>query len=104
MKVRNGFVSNSSSSSFAIFGVELSEEELNSLTDGVDARDAFEEVGLDYYGYDGYGAAVGIDIYSLWAQVPQELRDQIMAPVKEKLEKVLKKPVQVGFVSGEYPT
>lgn len=107
MKVRNGFVSNSSSSSFAIFGLELSEEELNAISnDGVDGdpRDIIEESGLEYYSFDGYGAAVGISIQDLWRQLPDELKEKALGPIKSKLEKLLKRPVHVEFVSGEYPT
>lgn len=105
MKVRNGFVSNSSSSSFAIFGIELNEDELERLADENDyARDVVEEAGLEFYSYDGDGAAVGISVYDLWRQLPEEMKQKALEPIKSKLEALLKKPVVVGYVAGEYPT
>jgi len=44
MKTRNGFVSNSSSSSFVIIGVNVSDIKLK---DGKDMWDAAEEIGLE---------------------------------------------------------
>jgi len=45
MKIRNGFVSNSSSSSFLIYGVNISENEIKeAMTDLIDVRNDLEEL------------------------------------------------------------
>jgi len=66
MKIRNGFVSNSSSSSFVCIGVDVSEE--TELKEKFVDRDNYElsEAGekalpknTEYYYYNGYGEFIG---------------------------------------------
>lgn len=49
MKIRNGFVSNSSSSSFHIYGVELDKNEFEKmiLDKGLTTKDELDKLGLD---------------------------------------------------------
>lgn len=64
MKVRTGFVSNSSSSSFCIYGIYLETEQLNLIGDGENLNDEVEKkladaglgkVGIVYGQADDYG-------------------------------------------------
>jgi hypothetical protein len=54
MKIRNGFVSNSSSSSFCIYGVHISEEKLASIVKNI-PKDVLEKTDCwqEFFNYDG---------------------------------------------------
>jgi hypothetical protein len=55
MKIRNGFVSNSSSSSFIILGINVSDDIFSKFgTDEKQDYEFFEESDIDYF-YDEYG-------------------------------------------------
>lgn len=49
MKIRNGFVSNSSTSSFCIFGAFISSEEMRNAIEQIDAEYKFEDGGDSVY-------------------------------------------------------
>ena len=57
MKIRNGFVSNSSSSSFCILGVDVGRKF------DFDKLDELEEIGLDSHeGYGDYDIVLGVSV------------------------------------------
>jgi len=62
MKIRSGFVSNSSSSSFLIYGVSFDKVELKEILhpDGSDLEDAYEEL------EERIPKGSGIDIHCMW--------------------------------------
>lgn len=122
MKLRKGFVSNSSSSSFAIFGIEesastlaemLSEKmEKKALPDGVDPEDAedeidswsvkeiIEEKGLSCYDDEGGTLYVGLDVFGM---EEDETKRQFKARISAKLKEVFGKDFTIDYLSGEYP-
>jgi hypothetical protein len=67
MKIRQGFVSNSSTSSFCLFGIILHEDVSKYLpTDFEDKHDEdyeeyFDNLGLSYRSETEYGAILGVD-------------------------------------------
>ena len=91
MKIRNGFVSNSSSSSFLIYGASFSTDELLealNIEDG-DAWDAGDNVAkeLDMEYQCPYGGDYGVYIGASWDSVGD---DETGAQFKERIEKKLK--------------
>lgn len=105
MKIRNGFVSNSSSSSFVIRGIKMKEKELAKIC-GIDenADDLFDEL----YNYFGYGKGVqiqstrdffdgnstgeviiGVDLANLDDGVVKALPEPDDVKIKDKIEKKL---------------
>jgi hypothetical protein len=103
MKIRTGFVSNSSSSSFCIYGMYLEENEINlvaedcELKDDVRAKlDAAGFTKVDYVdaGPNAYGAYIGRDFTSIGD-------DETGRQFKENVEKAVAllfpdKPVKCG--------
>lgn len=104
MKVRNGFVSNSSTSSFLIYGTEVTSKLRTLLEekqgDEVELYELFESEGLDYYTETEYGDVVGVSFTSLGED---ETPRQFKARVNAKLEGVFGKPVKCEIMQGEYP-
>jgi hypothetical protein len=91
-----GFVSNSSTSSFCIYGVELdyklkakiekvesteSDEDEDDFDEEVDLYELFDEAGLEYHSYEG-GEFVGVSPFDInddetGAQFKQRVADEI---------------------------
>jgi len=91
MKIRTGFVSNSSSSSFCIFGVYLDSEEIDDVfgfeydTESDDRKDderwnKVESLGFDYYGPNDYW-----DGYYIGVEVSECPDDQTMGDFKKSI-------------------
>lgn len=67
MKIRDGFVSNSSTSSFMIMGVTYNQDEILStfnVEDAYDVDDKFKTLQVEY-GYDGEYIAVGLSPHQM---------------------------------------
>ena len=65
MKIRNGFVSNSSSSSFCLYGVSFDSSEVFKNDGDNDLYTKADEVGLNYYNMDGCAEYVGLSFTSI---------------------------------------
>lgn len=83
MKIRNGFVSNSSSSSFLVIGLHIEDEDLYSLLENKYYQH------LEFYGGDEEGYVVGV--------YPQEFLEK--APLGEACDNVLE--YMKGIMSKE---
>lgn len=100
MKNRSGFVSNSSTSSFLIYGASIDSsdasnwlrEHKNLSDDDIDAMDSWEireileaEAGLNFFGNSDYGMYVGAS----WDEVgDDETGKQFKARVEAKIKEV----------------
>ena len=98
MKIRNGFVSNSSSSSFVCIGARMSEKQLKELgwcdEDGIteNVPEGFEVLYTEY----GDGDIVGIVLASGEDSLDNvELTEYEISKTMAKVEKVLGKPVKL---------
>ena len=92
MKTRSGFVSNSSSSSFVLFGT---------YTDAEVEEDVLEEHGLQMFESDEDGPCIGVD--------PDEMKSkETLTQFRERIAKqfaaagIEVKPADLSFTGGSY--
>ena len=96
MKIRNGFVSNSSTSSFLIFGASFDESEFTEIAKKLGIEDAgnyeigesvAEKLGLEYHsGQEGYNNYIG----KTWDSIKDdETGKQFKDSITEKIQSVI---------------
>ena len=91
MKVRFGFVSNSSSSSFCIYGVEIKEEDYEKITNFQNLDHSISDNPDNFWGGATY--IIGINACDLVKDKDKTIK-QIEEETKEKLTQVLNKPIE----------
>ena len=98
MKYRKGFVSNSSSSSFCIYGTDIEEEEYRKLNadDNEDGEDKLKGTCLSLESIMGEAFWIGREYSSI---EDDETGAQFKKRVEEDIEKVLGKKVKCGYCS-----
>jgi hypothetical protein len=107
MKIRSGFVSNSSSSSFCVVGIN-NEDLVGDICEAIQAkstkkypRDSIYEK-FCYFEDSSEGNVLGINLVSM---LKKEFLDKLKAQVREEIEKEsgIKVPVEeIIVLSGEY--
>ena len=105
MKIRNGFVSNSSSSSFCIYGAGIETNKLESLLNKLDIKLKYDydedyrytideiakKIGLRTYGYSDLGYFIGLSL-------TQMEMDETMRQFQERIDAKLK---LIGIDGGD---
>jgi len=112
MKIRTGFVSNSSASSFCIFGCEISEEDLRKLLadNGITVTEGEDESFSSYEYEDELAKKTGLEIhnwdYSYWVGKSwstiggEETGNQFKESVQQKLPGRECKTIQEAWMDG----
>ena len=105
MKIRNGFVSNSSTSSFCILGVKLPNKKIDELLDG---KNLYHTLGKsltyieDAYNWDG-DTIIGMHPYDNMEEdeTKAEFRARIKAEIKKQIPGLEHTPLTVEIYEGE---
>jgi hypothetical protein len=103
MKIRMGFVSNSSTSSFCIYGVYLSDEEAKNIK-GTDDYEFWEEkagdLGLEHHHPDGFdGHYIGMD----WSNIKgSETGNQFKKRVQKLITELIGFKMSCGTCKEAY--
>lgn len=108
MKIRAGFVSNSSSTSFALYGSYISQEQIESAGErrGLDTEDMecyeildtlLENTGLGYCEPNGF--LVGVDFEDMGED---ETKGQFKERITNTLREIFDGRVVCSYKSGEY--
>jgi hypothetical protein len=102
MKTRNGFVSKSSTSSFLIYGMEVTSSMREKLEEKYDDEiyEVMEKEGIDFLTETDYGDVAGI---SYTAMGEDETPRQFKQKVATKLEELFGEPVKCELMEGTYP-
>lgn len=105
MKIRSGFVSNSSTSSFLVYGTVIDYTKLEKLLEAKYGEDCeiyevLENEGLEQYSETDYGNVVGVSFTDIGEdETPRQFKQR----VKAKIEEVLGAPVkECDIYGGEY--
>ena len=112
MKIRNGFVSNSSSSSFCIVGATFGrnvdiekyiDEKIVESDDYECPSEYLNELNLDYQPGTDYGLVVGVDITDMkMDETKREFLDRVEVKIREALPKYPKsKKLDMDIYYGE---
>jgi hypothetical protein len=110
MKLRSGFVSNSSTSSFLIYGMEMTpkfskllEAKQEGDKEDFDLYEALEESGLEYFAETEWNDIVGVSLITIGED---ETLRAFKARVKTQIESVFGTQIKdkdLEMMSGEYP-
>lgn len=106
MKVRNGFVSNSSSSSFCLFGVCKNRDEWNKILGG-DVEEGYTGDKIDYLLSDSFlSYAFGLSDYSdddiIVGAEPEVHRENFKDKTFVEYEEIIQEEIKKIFGVGEY--
>lgn len=100
MKFRNGFVSNSSSSSFAVWGAFIrvgDYDEYETISEGLPR-------GFASHYIDGGDVVVGLHAGKVFDFMQQsETKDQVLARIRAILREATGQDLDVEYHEGEYP-
>jgi hypothetical protein len=90
MKIRAGFCSNSSSSSFCIYGVYTEDGDLVKSMDNNEFDNALSKANFDFYHLDG------LDGYYIGRELTSMKEDETMREFKKRVEEDLQKILEIN--------